>query len=484
MEKKKIFSLISIIATLLCLLSLILFSYFIFKINIAPTKYLLIGYSLFILIIILLLFGVFGKHKKFIKIISLFALMVLSICFGYATYYLNNTYYFLSGTQSNYEILTYSVAVLKDSNYSDMNSLDGKTISYLDDNYKIDIKTELTSKIEYQEELTSEFSSLSKKLLDGQFDAIVLEESYLTLAYEEVDDFKDSIKIIYTFEVKIDSHKEESNVSVTKEPFILYISGIDQYGNVNSVRGRSDVNQIVVVNPKTNHILLVNTPRDYYVQLAGTTGLKDKLTHAGIYGIDKSIQTLENLYDIDIHYYLRVNFNTLIQVVDVIGGIDVYSDSSFTCWTNRKVHVEEGWNHFNGEQALAYARERHAYVTGDHHRGQNQQQVITAIIEKVSKSSVLISKYNSILNTLNGSFQTDMPMDTITSFIRYQLDQMPSWNVESIAVTGYNSSNYTYSMGYGYQLYVMEPDYNSVEEAKQRINEVLSEGESIYENKK
>ncbi len=475
--KKRKINFIGILVSVFCIVSLTIFSYFLFKINIVPTKYLMISFSLIFLIILLLIFGLFGKTKKIIKIVCLFIIMSMSFAFGHATHYLNNTYHFLSGTQSNYDTLTYSVVVLKDSSYKDIDFLKEKTISYLDDDYKDDIKKELTSKIAYNELLSSEFGKLSDLLINKEIAAMVLEDSYLLLVKEEVENFEDNTKVIYTFEVKVKAHQEESNISVTEEPFILYISGIDQYGNVNSVRGRSDVNQLVVVNPKTNHILLVNTPRDYYVQLSGTTGLKDKLTHAGIYGIEKSISTLENLYDIDINHYLRVNFNTLIKVVDVIGGIDVYSDKTFNSFHIKGWTIPKGWNHFNGEQALAYSRERYAYIDGDHHRGRNQQQVITAIIEKVSKSSVLISKYNSILNTLNGSFQTDMPMDTITSFIRYQLDQMPSWNVESIAVTGYNSSNYTYSMGYGYQLYVMEPDYNSVEEAKQRINEVLSEGE-------
>ena len=474
-KKKSLFDIISIIVTLLCLFALTLFSYFIFKINIVPTKYLVVGYGLFILIIILLLFGVFGKSKKFIKLISLIIMLVLSFGFGYASYYLNNTYHFLSSTQSNYDTLTYSVVVLKDSSYQDINFLGGKTISYLDDDYKDDIKNELASKITYHELLSSEFGKLSDLLMDGEIDALCLEDSYLTLIYEEVEDFEDSTEVIYTFTVRVKTHKEDSNISVTEEPFILYISGIDQYGNVNSVRGRSDVNQIVVVNSKTNHILLVNTPRDYYVQLAGTTGLKDKLTHAGIYGIDKSISTLENLYGIDINHYLRVNFNTLIKVVDVIGGIDIYSDKAFIPWTNRSVYVEAGWNHMDGKTALAYARERHAYIDGDHHRGANQQQVITAIIDKVTQSSVLISKYNSILNALDGSFQTDIPTSAITSCIKYQLDKMPTWNVESIAVTGYNSTNYTYSMGYGHKLYVMEPDYDSIIEAKKKINTVLKE---------
>lgn len=474
-KKKFILNIVSIIFTIICLFMLFLLSYFVFKINVVPTKYLVIGFSLIILIILLLLFGLFGKNKKFIKIIALFIISVLSFGFGFAAYYLNNTYHFLSGTQSKYDKLVYSVVVLKDSNYSDIKSLKNKTISYLDDNYKNDIKNELISKIEYNEELITEFSSLSEKLLSNELEAIVLEESYLTLVYEEIEGFEENTEIIYTFDVKVISYKEESKSDIVSEPFILYISGIDQYGNVNSVRGRSDVNQLAVINPKTNKILLVNTPRDYYVQLAGTRGLRDKLTHAGIYGIDKSIATLENLYDIDIDNYLRVNFNTLIKVVDVIGGIDINSDKIFKSSHIKGWTVQKGWNHFNGKQALAYARERYAYVDGDHHRGRNQQDVITAIIDKVSNSGVLIGKYNSILNALDGSFQTDIETSTITSFIKYQLDKMPSWEVETTAVTGYGSYNYTYSMGTGYKLYVMEPDYNSIASVKKKINEVLNE---------
>lgn len=481
-DKKKnkngiVFNVIGIIFTLICLFTLSLFSYYVFKLNVVPTKYLIVGYTVFILVLLFLILTIFGRGNKIFKIISLVIMAIMSFGFGFASYYLNNTYKFLDNTQIDYDTLTYSVVVLKDSIYNDINSLSNKTISYLDDDYKEDIKKEISSKISYTELLTNEFGSLPDKLNDSTVEAIILEESYLTLVYEEVEGFSDTTKVIYSFEVRVKAHQEESNINIVDEPFILYISGVDQYGNVNTTRGRSDVNMLAVVNPKTHHILLVNTPRDYYVQLAGTTGLKDKLTHAGMYGIEKSINTIESIYGINIDHYLRVNFNTLIKVVDVIGGLDIYSDSSFTCWTNKKVHVTKGWNHFNGTQALAYARERHAYITGDHHRGQNQQQIITAIIEKVSSSTVLISKYNSILNTLNGSFQTDMPMDTITSFIRYQLDKMPSWTVESTAVTGTNSMDYTYSMGTNYKLYVMIPDYNSIETAKQKINEVLNETE-------
>lgn len=475
-KKKTVFNVISIIITLLCLFTLTFLSYYIFKLNIVPNKYLLTGYGICLIVILILLALIFSKLNKFIKIISLMIMTFISGCFLYATYYLNNTYHFLSNTQSEYDTLVYSVIVNKDSSYSKIESLKDKNISYLEDNYSADIKTTLSKIINYKESLKTEFGLLPEQLLNKEVDSIVLEESYLTLAYEEVENFKENTKVIYTFELEVKAHQEEdTSKDVLEEPFVLYISGIDQYGNVNSVRGRSDVNQIVVVNPKTNHILLVNTPRDYYVQLAGTTGLRDKLTHAGIYGIDKSIATLENLYDIDINYYLRVNFNTLIKVVDVIGGIDVYSDITFNSYHIKGWTVPKGWNHLDGKQALAYSRERYAYIDGDHHRGRNQQDVITAIINKVTKSQVLISKYNSILNTLDGSFQTDMDLSMITSFIKYQLDKMPTWNVESIQANGFNSWGYTYSMGYNYYLWVMEPDYNSVEAAKNKINEVLSE---------
>lgn len=474
-KKKLLINILSILILIVCLTSLTMFSYSLFRLNVIPTKYLVLGYIVLILVIGILFYLIFRKKNIIVKVVSVILVGLLCFSFIYISSYLNNTNEFFENTHKSYDTLNYSVIVLKESNYKKISDLKDKNIAYIDDDYKNDIKNNF-KKISYNEQLFTDLSVISDDLLNKNTDAIVLEESYLTLAYEEIKDFKDSVKVIDTFSIKAKVHKENKDEKINfEEPFVLYISGIDQYGNVNSVRGRSDVNQLVVVNPKTHHILLVNTPRDYYVQLYNTTGLRDKLTHAGIYGIDKSIKTLEKFYDIDINYYLRVNFNSLIKVVDVIGGIDIYSDKSFTAHTNKSVKVKEGWNSFNGTQALAYSRERYAYITGDHHRGANQQQVIEAIINKVTQSSVLISKYNSILNALDGTFQTDMSTNMITSFIKYQLDNMPKWEVESIAVTGYNSSNYTYSMGMRYKLYVMEPDYNSVEKAKKKMNEVLNE---------
>lgn len=474
---KIIFKALSILLTIICIVTLSIFSYYLFKINIIPSKYILVIYPIILIFILIILIITFRKRNKVLKIIGFLIIGLLSCGFIYINGYLESTYNFLKGMQiKNKEQISFSIITLSESEIDKIEDLKNKKIASLNDEYSSNIKEELNNKISYEEIKTEAFGELPTILEKKQAEAIILENIYYELIKEELPDFEETTKVVYTFSLEIQTHQEEQEkVKIDEEPFILYISGIDQYGKVNSVRGRSDVNQIIVINPKTNHILILNTPRDYYVQLHGTTGLKDKLTHAGIYGIKKSINTLEDLYDININYYLRVNFNSLIKIVDVIDGIDIYSDKAFKSHTISNIYINKGWNHFNGWQALAYSRERYAYASGDNHRGENQQQVITAIINKVTTSKVLISKYNSILSALNGSFQTDVPMDKITSFIKYQLDKMPSWNIESIAVTGYNSSNYTYSMGSKYKLYVMEPNLNSVREAKAKINEVLNE---------
>ena len=479
-DRKKIFYLVlAILITILYVSSFGRISYHVLKINILPSKFLLAFFIGSLVFFFLMCYLLFSKRKIIFKIIIMMLATILSIGMLVGTKYLMNTYAFFENTNVLYDTLSYSVLVTKKSPVKTIEDLKEKNILYLQDDYQNDIKKELEQKITYHEKIHNEFGTVIDQLVYEKADAIVLEESYISLAKEEIEAFDENTKVIYSFKIQVKAHEErkeeEEKINVVLNPFILYISGIDQYGDLTSVRGRSDVNQIVVINPLTHHLLLVNTPRDYYVQIAGTTGLKDKLTHAGIYGIEKSIRTLENLYEIDINHYLRVNFNTVIKLVDVIGGIDIESDKAFQAWTNKKVYVQKGWNHFNGDQALAYARERMTYTTGDHHRGANQQQVMTAIINKVTNSKVLISKYNSILTTLNGSFQTDMPMDEITSFIKYQIDKMPSWKIESIAVTGSGSMEPTYSMGSKLKLYVMKPNMESVKKVQQKINEVLSE---------
>ncbi|MDD3242023.1 MAG: LCP family protein, partial [Bacilli bacterium] len=434
-------------------------------------KYTIVFSILLVLINIIILIKLLSRIGWVERIITLIISLFLIIGMIISIIYINNTYKFIDSLKlKDKSVITYSVITLKENNYT-IKKLKNKNIGYIkDENYKL---IEPKINIDYKQNLYEDYSNIPEDLLNKKVDAIILEESYLQISNEEIENFKEQTEVIYTFDIIV-KEKESTNDSLTtKEPFIMYISGIDTYGKITN-RSRSDVNILLVVNPKTNKVLLVNTPRDYYVQLDNTNGLKDKLTHAGIYGIDKSIKTIENLYDINIDNYLRVNFNTLVKIVDVIGGIEVYSDRAFRPWTNNKIFIEKGINYFNGEKALAFARERKSYENGDNKRGQNQQLVIEAIIKKVTTSKVLLTKYNNILSSLTNSFQTDMSINTIKDFLKYQLDKMPNWEIDSIQATGYDSYNYTYSMGYNYLLYVMEPNNESIKSIKQRINSIIN----------
>lgn len=251
------------------------------------------------------------------------------------------------------------------------------------------------------------------------------------------------------------------------ETFVMYLSGIDTYGGI-SARSRSDVNILAVVNTRTKNILLLSTPRDYYVDYSVTGGAKDKLTHAGIYGIDASMDALERLYDIDIDYYLRVNFTGFIDIIDALGGVDVYSEYDFSVENIRS--YQQGYNHLTGLEALAFARERYSFAEGDYQRADNQMEVIRAVIAKCASSS-LLTNYTSVMRAVAGSFDTNMPEDQIASLVRMQLADMSSWDINSYTVSGESASAETYSMP-GQNLYVIIPDESDVNNAKEMISEV------------
>lgn len=247
---------------------------------------------------------------------------------------------------------------------------------------------------------------------------------------------------------------------VLSAPFVLYISGRDAGGAL------SDVNQLVVVNPRIHQILLINTPRDYYVNLAGKEGLPDKLTHAGTYGLDTSIETLENLYGVDINYYVQIKFDSLVRLVDVLGGIDVDSAYAFDGF-------QVGVNHLDGRQALDFVRNRKSFDGGDRTRGENQQRVITGIIRKLSNPSVVVN-YPAILGAMEGSFTTDFGSDNIVKLARNQINSNPNWSVRTYGVDGTGAMLYTYSYP-RQRLYVMQPNIDTVNEAKQKITQLLGE---------
>lgn len=397
-----------------------------------------------------------GKRIAF-SLLSLFAIIVNIGIFSASS----ATMSFLSGLNGNDLYIEYNIIAKKDRHISLSTNNQRTGVITTDVNIN-EVKSEVTKRTKTVFNEQANVDSLKASLTTNTVDMMVLPTSQLELQQESDAIFYQSIEKLATFKIKVKNTSSTVKTDTTK-PFIVYISGIDTYGDISTV-SRSDVNILAVVDPRTNRILLVNTPRDYYVQLHGTTGVKDKLTHAGIYGIDMSMQTLEDLYGVDISYYMRVNFGSLTSIVDTLGGVNVYSDNSFRAGG---YSFEEGFQEMDGKQALAFSRERYALEGGDRTRGKNQQRVIEAIIRKMS-SPALITNYQAILKSLTGTFHTNADTRELTNVMNRQLDTMQSWKIESIDVDGTGTTAPTYSMG-AVGLYVMEPNQASLDAAKQKI---------------
>lgn len=423
---------------------------------------------------IIVIFNVVALLKLKSKIIKFFLYiigLIIALISSIGIYYLNSTIDFIDNFGNKKESFNYYyVIVLKESKYTKLDDLNNTLIgksenlnnSVLD---KIDIN--------YKDKTYDSNNELINALYDKTIDAIVISDIGEYLIEEQDKDFTKKVRVVETIKIPKEEKEVEANNKELEEPFILYISGIDTNGSISRV-SRSDVNIIVTVNPKTHQVLLTNIPRDYYVQLHGTYGVKDKLTHAGIYGIDMSVTTIEDLLGINIDYYARVNFDTVVNLVDQVGGITIYSDQNL-----KFCNIKEGYNDVDGKCALRFARERKSYATGDRHRGENQEEVIKAIINKVQTSSSLLTKYNKILGNLQNNFETNASNDVVKSFIKIQLKDMPTWNVGTINLDGTGASNYTYSGG-NMMLYVMMPDLQTINAAKTAIDGIIS-GKTLNE---
>ncbi len=370
----------------------------------------------------------------------------------------------------NYKTENYSILVLNDSKYEKIEDLEKKNIGSLEfntDGLK-ESKEKVEKKISVNFKTYNDISELKKDFEKNKVEAILIENSILAILTEDDGKFASSYKVIYDFSVDVETKDIAKKVDITKDTFSIYVSGIDTYGAVSSV-SRSDVNMVITVNPKTNKILITSIPRDYYVPLAGKNG-KDKLTHAGIYGVETSVKTIENLLDTKINYYIKVNFTSLIKVVDALGGVKVYSKYNFTSMDGYT--YKEGYNNVNGEKALSFVRERKAFNGGDRVRVENQAAMIKALVEKATSPSI-ITKYNSLLKTLEKLFVTNLNMEDITEFIKKQIDDMKSWEVESQSLDGKDDYQYTYSYK-GQKLYVMTPDNETVINAHNKIEEMFN----------
>lgn len=327
---------------------------------------------------------------------------------------------------------------------------------------------------------TKEYAGLTELadgILNGEVNAMLLNSGYLSV-YEDMDGYTDfSTKIKEVGTVDVESTIQSAEESTPIEPittanggkvYTIYLSGIDTRGEM-TAKSRSDVNIIATVNTDTHEILLVSTPRDYFVPLSISGGAPDKLTHAGIYGIDVCMDTLGMLYDIDINYYFRINFGGFVKVIDALGGITVNSDYDFDSKNILGYHFNKGENYVNGEQALIFARERYAFQEGDRQRGKNQMEVIRGVVKKALSPEILTS-YSSILSSLDGCFGTNITYEEIAQILQQQLTNGGDWTIVSYSVNGTGATEKPYSMSQ--KAYVMVPDYSTVDKAKSLMEKV------------
>lgn len=457
--------------TLVQLLMTVIFVALLWNSGMVPGRYLAA-----LAIVLFVLFGVmFGLQflRSKIYILGIVLSLLISIGLGFGSYYLSRTNQMLADVGgATYKTDNMIVVVRADD--AAENILDAKDYKYgiqtsldQENNQKMmdDIESVLGQAPDVDEYVTVQQEA--QALLNGEIGAAIYNEAFTGIIEDEIEGYSDQVKILYQYGIETEiAQEEEKDVD---QPFNIYISGIDVSGDI-TTNSRSDVNIIMTVNPNTHKILLTTTPRDYYVTIPGISGdQRDKLTHAGIYGVDVSMSTLESIYGIDITYYARVNFTSLIRIVDALGGIDVYSEYAFE---GRGYQFQEGMNHMDGEAALAFSRERYSFESGDNQRGKNQEAVLTAILQK-AMSPALLANASELITSVSDCVETNMTRTEMAKFINMQLSDAASWEIESTAATGTGDSQACYSSG-SQLLYVMWPDEASVAEISDKMQQVLS----------
>lgn len=480
-RKNRISRSVGLVLTVIQLLASIVFMVEMKLLNMLPMKYYaLLGAVLFLLFAIVLVTQYYSKKKGIAgKVIS----VILTIVMLVGSYYISRTSSALDKvTGGDYKLDKVVVAVMADDKAEEIKDAKEYTfgVQYKMNGSQIEETMETINKEVGTDVKTVEYDSLAEQaqaLHDGKVDAIVYNEGYTGILEEAFENYSQNTKIIYSHSIKSKVENKSKDVSVDKS-FSVYISGIDVYGAIET-NSRSDVNIIAKVNPETHQVLLITTPRDYYVEIPGISGgQKDKLTHAGIYGVDASMATLSQLYDTDLDFYARVNFTSLIDIVDALGGVDVESEQAFTTSEDSGLvmNVVQGTNHFNGKQALAFSRERQNIDGGDNQRGKNQQAVITAMIKKMVSPAILTGA-NEIISSVSGNVDTNMSTEQIQDLIKTQLAEGPVWNIKSMAAEGTGDEQMCYSYS-GSTLYVMQPNQESVDAIKAAIKD-LKDGKTL-----
>lgn len=462
--------------------------YQIFKLQILPDNILIpIILVLILLTMIFVLLINFSTHGLVSKILCSLMVVVLSAVYGLGNYYLYSTNTTLETVtdQGNKAKNTVSVVVLNSSGLENVNSLEGSKLGVLKTIGNEATKKSLTdlkkNNVTYTKKTYDNMLGMLKALYDGEVDAIVLNEAYRSNVcdLEDYTNFNNDTKVIHKTVYYTKENSSSLAVSdITSKPFNILISGNDSFGSLDE-NSRSDVDMLVTINPVTSTILLTSIPRDSYVKevcndYACNYGVYDKLTHTGIYGVDTTKDTIENLLDIDINYVYRVNFTSMIDIVDALGGVDVTVPKGMAVskfYTNSNLEgVHEGENHLDGKRALAYSRERKAYLDGDLQRARNQQQVLQAMFKKAT-SPEIIKNYTSLLKALIGAFDTNMTTKEITSFIKYQIQAKPSWKFEQFVLKGDNDLKMSAELGSEVSVVILYDSYINI--AHDKIQAVL-----------
>ena len=473
-----LFSLVLVISSIYCLFQLI-------QLNVLTSKLLFLATTIFILIdLIFVLLLCFISKGIVSKIICILLAVVLSVGSGIGGYYISKTGGALNKITSVIKNAknTVSIVVKQSSDIKDKKSLNGLSVGYLRNIGTTGSAAMLEdlnkSNIKMEQKQYDSMTALLEAFYNGEVDSIIINESSRSqiLDMEAYSNFDSNTRVVYQTSYKVKNNDSATSVSdITSKPFNVLISGSDTRGGFDE-NGRSDVIMVATVNPKSHTILLTSIPRDFYVTTACDEGdgcmqgALDKITHTGIHGTNTTKRTVEKLLGIEINYTFKVGFDTVTELVDVLGGVDVYVEPGYATTTS-SFSVHEGLNHLNGQQALAYARERYSYEEGDRQRTKNQQQVLMGIVREATKPSV-ITNYAAIMDTMANTFSTTMSNDEITTLIKYQLNNNPTWNMEQYMVDGTGDTLMCAELGDA--AYVMIPDQSTVKLAKDKISAVLA----------
>lgn len=487
-----------LIISLILFIAIIAFTGLLMYTSLIPVKYVGIIFA-GLLLVLLLIFLLVSSYQKKIRFWTGSVLACLMfVVLAAVSFYIYKTVSSLDTiTGVDKDIVEVGVYVLQDDSAQTIQDAAGYSFGILAelDRGNTDAAVQEAKEETGSEILLAEYNSLTEladALSDQTCQAVILNSGYLDVLsqMDGYNTFSSAIRSIASYQIESSVQRNEltrpdtsgetentddsiaegtdTDVPENEGVYTIYISGIDTRGDMTS-SSLSDVNILLTVNTNTKQALMVSTPRDYYVPLSISNGAPDKLTHAGIYGVNVCMDTLEMLYDIDINYYFRLNFAGFIKIIDALGGITVYSDYEFDSQNVSGYHFNKGENDIDGEAALAFSRERYSFAEGDRQRGRNQMAVVQGVVDKIT-SPELLKNYISVMDSLQGCFETNVPYDVMASLVRQQLDEGGDWEVLSYSVDGTGDNQKPYSMSQN--AYVMVPDMETVDKAKNLMQKV------------